>query len=105
MGTGVAQALLPRLQFRTASGGHGQWLEYRARRAAQLSAGGRFSVPAFGDDASDPGTSGAGSTDLSNSLALGCDQSPRSATFSRRQESAAADSAHALGRSAGLGFS
>ncbi len=37
LGTRAAQAFLPLLQFRIASGRHGQWAEYFAQRAAQFS--------------------------------------------------------------------
>ena len=103
LGTGLAQAFLPRLQFRIAGGGHRQRVEHRARRAAQFSAGRCFSIPGFRKHAADPGTGGAGFSDISNALAVGRDASPGSAAFSGRQESSAADSAHTLRRFAGFG--
>ena len=67
--------------------------------------GGCFSVPALGDHAADSGAGSARFSDFRDALALGCNPSSRSVAFSERQESAAADSAHAVGRSAGIGFS
>ncbi len=55
--------------------------------------------------AADSGTGRARLAHLRHALALGCQSRAGPAAFSGRQESSAADSAHALRRSAGLGVS
>ena len=96
LGIGSAQAFLPQLQLRAAGRGHRQWLEHRSGGAAQFPAGRCFSFPECRNCAADSGAGGAGLAHLRNSLALGRQSRAGLAALSRRQESPAADSAHAL---------
>ena len=62
-----------------------------------------FSAGRYG--AADSGAGGAGFSDIRDALAVGCEPGAGAAAISERQESSAADSAHAVGRSAGVGVS
>ena len=73
-------------------------------RAAQLPAGRRFSFPAAESVRQVLEQAVLGSPLFTDALALGRRPRARAAALPRRQESPAADSAHARRRSAGLGF-
>ena len=64
-----------------------------------------FNFLECGDGAADSGAGGAGFSDLCHALALGCEPGAGAAALSEWKESSAADSAHALRRSAGVGLS
>ncbi len=104
-GLALAQALLPRLQFRAAGCRHRQRNQHRPCRAAQLPAGGRISFPQRGNCSLHPRASCARFADFRHALALGREPLPCPASFSGWQESSSADSAHSLRRSSRLGVS
>ncbi len=64
-----------------------------------------FRFLAGGYGAADSGAGGAGFSDLCDALALGREPGAGAAAFSEWQESSAANSAHAVGRFAGVGVS
>ncbi len=99
VGPGAAQAVLPLVQFRTASRGHRQRHRPLADRAARLSARDRVRVRQVGQRRVRADPSAACRADVRRALALERDSRARDPAHARRPQSAAATPAHARRRS------
>ena len=96
LGAGAAQAVLPQLQRRAASRRDRQRHRDLAFRAAQLSAGGRLSLPAPGDGRGGADAGDAARADVRRALALERVAGAGGAPLRRGAQGAAPDPAHAL---------
>ena len=94
LGARAAQALLPRLQLRTAGRRDGQRHQYLARRAAQLPALRRLPLPHRAHREGTPRAGRHRRARLQDSLALGCQPLAAAAAHVQRQAHRAADPAH-----------